>query len=366
MRATQPDAVQSPMTRLHLSGNRRALGEPRLAASLPRLRFRCYPHLQRRLRAILILLCLPLPGCTHLLGPDTAAPVLRRAEPEQGGRYFLYVPSSYDRTQAWPLVVVCHGAFPDSPEAQIQAWADLAESRGFLLAAPALTSAVGLSAPKAAKQLPRLRRDEAHVLGIVQHVRGGYTISDDRIVLYGWTGGAVAALHIALRHPDLFRAVAVVQPKFDAAYFVEADNNVDHAQPVYLHYGANDSFTGKHGRRCAEYLRQIGVDLHDTTIGTPRAEELRGVVSFYERVIREPWVRIAMHPGPSGNPRERRFVLHSNRSVSRYRWSFGDGDESPVAEPTHTYAEAGAYAVSVMVYDDAGRKHTRTLDVLIP
>lgn len=366
MRLTHPPVVAPPTTQSRSSNNLPPLAGPRFATALPGSRYWWYPRPRCRQSAILILLGLSLPGCAHLLGPDTAAPVLRRAEPEQGGRYFLYVPSSYDRAQAWPLVVVCHGTFPDSPEAQIQAWADLAESRGFLLAAPELTSSVGLSVPKAAKQLPRLRHDEAHILGIVQHVRGGYTISDDRVVLYGWAGGTVAALHIALRHPDLFRAVAVVQPKFDASFFVEADNNVDHAQPVYLHYGANDSITGKHGRRCAEWLRQIGVNLHDSTIGTPRAEELRAVVSFYERVIREPWVRIVMHPGPSGNPHERRFVLHSNRPVSRYRWSFGDGDESPVAEPTHTYAKAGAYSVSVMVHDDTGQQHTRTLDVMIP
>lgn len=331
---------------------------------LPGSRTRSHPRVCRP--AILAILSLTLPGCAHLLGPDTAAPVLRRAEPEHGGKYLLYVPSSYDRTQAWPLVVVCHGAFPDSPDAQLQAWADLAESRGFLLAAPKLTSAVGLAVPKAPKELPRLRRDEAHILGMVQHVRGGYTVSDDRIFLYGWAGGAVPALRVALRHPDLFRALAVVQPKFDAAFLAEADNAVDHAQPVYLHYGANDSFTGKHGRRCAEWLRQSGVSLHDSTIGTPRADDGRAVVSFYERVIREPWIRIAAYPGPSGNPRERRFALHGNRPITRYRWSFGDGDESPVAEPTHVYAQAGTYRISVLVHDAADHQHTRTLDVQIP
>lgn len=45
-------------------------------------------------------------------------------------------------------------------------------------------------------------------------------------------------------------------------------------------------------------------------------------------------------------------------TISTYAWDFGDGNTSAVQSPTHTYASAGAYNVSLTVTDDDGTSST--------
>src|SRR3990172_2443966 len=87
----------------------------------------------------LLMICLPLTGCSEYTDPNVPEPIRPFVEPQFGGEYLLYRPSSYDRNKAWPLIVVCHSSFPDSPNRRIRAWTQLAESHGFLLVAPRLT-----------------------------------------------------------------------------------------------------------------------------------------------------------------------------------------------------------------------------------
>ena len=42
----------------------------------------------------------------------------------------------------------------------------------------------------------------------------------------------------------------------------------------------------------------------------------------------------------------------------QYRWDFGDGEQSSLASPTHTYAANGTYAVSLTITDARGQSVT--------
>ena len=55
------------------------------------------------------------PGCSQLIDPNVPAPLRDLVEPVLGREYLLYRPSHYDREYDWPLIVVCHTSFPDSP-----------------------------------------------------------------------------------------------------------------------------------------------------------------------------------------------------------------------------------------------------------
>jgi len=52
-------------------------------------------------------------------------------------------------------------------------------------------------------------------------------------------------------------------------------------------------------------------------------------------------------------------------TISSYAWNFGDGSTSTVASPSHTYAAAGTYTVSLTVTDNTGATNTKTASVTV-
>ena len=74
-------------------------------------------------------------GCSPYVDSRVPEPIRPVVEPVLGREYLLYRPSGYDKRLTWPLIVVCHGAFPDNPNRQIRVWTELAESDGFLVLA---------------------------------------------------------------------------------------------------------------------------------------------------------------------------------------------------------------------------------------
>jgi len=75
---------------------------------------------------------------------------------------------------------------------------------------------------------------------------------------------------------------------------------------------------------------------------------------------------VAVAPTGLHNPLEMRFRLLSAAVPSRFRWQFGDGDESPVAEPVHAFAKPGTYRVTVTVEWPKSGPHTRIVDLNVP
>jgi predicted esterase len=309
-----------------------------------------------------------LAGCSQLTAPNTLEPIRPVIEPKYGNEYLLYRPSNYDAQLAWPLVVVCHGSFTDSPKRQIAHWTDLAESRGFLVVAPRLAGAKGMLPPKAPKQLALQRQDEQNILAAIRHVRAGQTISSDRIFIHGYAGGAYPALHTGLKHPELFRAVSLISPKFKSDYMTDVSDRADPHQPVCVSYSnSTDAITGKHAHDCADWLRSKGTTLFENSLSPGRPSDTRQTVEFYEEVTRNhPWLRIRAFTAGDDNPLAIRFKLRSSYTPSRYRWDFGDGDESPVAEPIHIYAQPGTYLVTVTTENHKGREDIRRVHLDVP
>ena len=50
-------------------------------------------------------------------------------------------------------------------------------------------------------------------------------------------------------------------------------------------------------------------------------------------------------------------------TVASWNWNFGDGTSATIANPSHTYATAGVYTVTLTVTDDTGLTNTRTQTV---
>jgi len=306
------------------------------------------------------LLSLPLiSGCASLIDPNVPEAIRAFKDPSLQREYLLYRPSAYTRERTWPLIVVCHGGFPDSPNAQIRDWDRLAERYGFLVLAPRLTSG--------GKPGEKQRDDEAHLLAAIQHVRAGHSVSDDRILMFGVGTGAYAALSAALRQPDLFRAVAVTDPRLTAEDLSAMKTAIDPYQPIFLRYNARDVITGRRAQQCVDALRSNTPSMRVDTFGASRETNAQRIVEFFQDAIRnEPWLHIRALPGESGSLLEVHFKLRSSFTPDALYWQFGDGAESTQPEPVHAYLAPGVFDIRLTARKSKSPQIVRTVILRVP
>ena len=275
-------------------------------------------------------------ACSQYIDPNVPEPIRPFVAPESGGEYLLYRPSNYDRRQSWPLVVVCHGSFPDSPIRQIREWTQHAEENGFLVVAPKLIGSRSWLPRATAERIVQEGSNKQRVLAAVRHVRAGHNVSEDRIFIHGWSDGGGAALRAGLDHPALFRAITLLAPKFDSAGVRALGDGIDPYQPIYLRYDVGDALTGRNAQRCAEWLRSHRAKLSVDSRGSANRSSTMSAVEFLRSVIRtEPWIQIRAVPAPEEGPLAIRFKLRCSGVPAHLFWEFGDGDTSSVAEPIH-------------------------------
>lgn len=321
---------------------------------------------QAKALALLVLIAF-LPGCSQLMGPNVPQEITKLTEPETEREYLLYKPLSYKASEKWPLIIVCSGGIAGSPKSEIGHWAELAESRGFVVAAPTFKAKRNPDAEKGDKKLLKILDDEKHILGVVQHVRAGHNISNDRVFIHGWSNGAIPALYVGLKHPEIFRAISVANPPYEPGAIPIPETAIDHYQPVNLVYQQADMITGKKGRQLRDWLRSIGVALKDEVTGKVKSEDAARFIGFYEEVIRKTaWIRVTSAKAGTKNPLELRFKSHTMDEPTSYRWDFGDGDSSPVAEPIHAFAKPGSYRVTVTLQGLRNGPHERVISVSVP
>jgi poly(3-hydroxybutyrate) depolymerase len=131
--------------------------------------------------------------------------------------FHMYVPSAYNGTRAFPLIIALHGlggtedSFFDNYDKKFPA---LAEQRGYLVAAP-LGYRVdgsygwGLGDPPADPTIRRSQElSELDVMQVLQLVRQHYKVDESRIYLSGHSMGGIGTWKIAAKYPDLWAAIA--------------------------------------------------------------------------------------------------------------------------------------------------------------
>jgi poly(3-hydroxybutyrate) depolymerase len=307
-------------------------------------------------------------GCPQYRNWDVPGEIQQVKEPAQGGEYFRYVPTTYDAPKKWALIVVCHGTeWFDTAQRQIRDWVKLAEEREFLVIAPKLKGVNALALVSPEGQIELQREDEKRILACVAHMRGAYNIGDDRIFLTGWSAGGYAVLHTGLSNPDVFRAIAVLQGNFNPDYFSGVGREIDPYQPVYVLRGSSDVLTGKHGERCVDWLHEHRAAVTEHEVGGSHQNHPKLAYDFFERVARGvPWLHIRALPAEADEPMSVQFSTRSSFEPVRYQWSFGDGQESPIASPGHTYADKGTYTVSLDAEMANGTVARRAIELELP
>jgi poly(3-hydroxybutyrate) depolymerase len=210
-------------------------------------------------------------------------------------RYRIFVPVGYDATRRYPLVIAIHsgagaGTYFDweasfstdgtaSKENQLKR---LAQERGYIVACP---SGSGGSFGEFLSP-----RGEADVLDVLRRVQSVYSVDPQRVFLAGWSVGSDAVWHIAMGHPELFRAIA---PVAGSAEWLDRDKTRNAARlGILFSAGASDPSVVE-ARRTSALAKQLlanfsYVEYPETTHDAVWTKALSAVFDFFD----------ATHPKP--------------------------------------------------------------------
>jgi poly(3-hydroxybutyrate) depolymerase len=195
--------------------------------------------------------------------------------------YRMYVPTTYDRTRAYPLIIALHGVtrtedwFFDSND---RAFAPLAERHGYIVASPFGYRTDGGygwgvdNPPADADTRQRQERSEADVMRVLALVRQTYQIDDSRIYLVGHSMGAGGTWKIAAKYPDIWAAVAPIAGSGDPATL----DRLKHVPAIVVHGDADNTVNVEGSRRMVARAKTLGMTVeyievaggtHDGVVG---------------------------------------------------------------------------------------------------
>jgi poly(3-hydroxybutyrate) depolymerase len=194
--------------------------------------------------------------------------------------YLMYVPAGYDKSRAYPLVVMLHGtgegAFLPVTSPAHQQFLEACEKHGFILVAPNGRNLADKDSPKPNFGASLYMNDgEQDVLQVINLVRKACRIDSSRIYLTGESMGGWGAWYLGSRHPDLFAAIAPVCGWGIGAFKDLKSPPVDLAglknMPVYAFHGDKDPVVP------ASETRKMVASLKAMSTAEVLYEELPGV-----------------------------------------------------------------------------------------
>jgi len=306
-------------------------------------------------------------GCPVMTSLPTKGEIKENTLPSGGEKYYLYVPSTYDRRRSYPVVIACHGTNPwDTAWAQISEWAQFGEEHEIIVAAPVLEGTHGDIVPSVAGQIEKEKADERTILDLVSRLKASYNVAEEQVFLTGWSAGSFAVLYTGLRNPDVFRALAIRQGNFKADYVDVEPSRMDRWQPIFIYYGNTDLLRPE-SLECITWLRDKNMFVEQLEVpGSHKRLDVALSWNFFKKIAKErPWIRLRVAKVDLRNRRLVKFWCESKPAFTRIVWSFGDGERSEEAGPTHEYAKAGVYEVSAKVSLRGGKTYTRKTTVRI-
>ncbi len=134
-------------------------------------------------------------------------------------KYSLYLPRSYTSDKAFPLVVALHGlGSSDRAIIRYPRFTRYAEKHGYIIVAPMGYNSRGWYGMRGRggggrrdpKNLGEL--SEKDVMNVMAIVRKEFTIDNDRIYLMGHSMGGGGTLHLGIKYPTIWAALAPLAP----------------------------------------------------------------------------------------------------------------------------------------------------------
>ncbi|MFP5304869.1 MAG: alpha/beta hydrolase family esterase, partial [Gammaproteobacteria bacterium] len=152
-------------------------------------------------------------------GAAAAASFTRHTD--QTLEYWVFEPSSYDGSRAYPLVVYLHGCNQTAPDVAVGTrWNAVAEANGALVLYPSQRS--GLIAPltqgnqtrcwnfHSPNDIVRERGEAKLIADVTRHVAATWNVDPNRIFISGASAGGAMVPVMAATYPDLYAAAAVL------------------------------------------------------------------------------------------------------------------------------------------------------------
>jgi polyhydroxybutyrate depolymerase len=165
-------------------------------------------------------------------------------------RYLLYVPKTYDRSKATPLVISIHPAATwPAVEMNISRWNELAEQHGFIVVYPAGSGAFfdGFSpGPHVWPMGPHsLGRDVRFISDLIDKLEAEYNIDPERIYADGMSNGGGMAFALSCKLSDRIAAVGAVAAAQQLPWVQCGDSK---PVPTVAFHGTADRFAPYQGR----------------------------------------------------------------------------------------------------------------------
>ena len=180
--------------------------------------------------------------------------------------YALYVPKSFSPKKKSPLIVALHGL--NSYPRQILGYPGFvrrAEKHGYILVAPMGYNRRGWYG-SLGKGGGRRRSDpenlgelsEKDVLNVLELTRKHFPIDSNRIFLFGHSMGGGGAMHLAIKYPQIWAAMAPVAPA--ASRRLRGLEKAKHI-PAIVIQGDKDRLVSARGtRRWSEKMKELGME----------------------------------------------------------------------------------------------------------
>lgn len=193
--------------------------------------------------------------------------------PETGAEvpYALFVPSTYDASREWPLIVALHGlGRPFDWMMGYDGFIDMAEQGGYIVVAPlgyhprAWYGSRGYGVPGgAAREGERLPENlgalsEQDVMNVLGIARERFRIDTTRIYLWGHSMGGAGAYHMAATFPDIWAAVAVAAPAPQQAR-IDDLTKFRHIPVLVLHGDQDATVPVEQSRTWVARMRELGM-----------------------------------------------------------------------------------------------------------
>jgi polyhydroxybutyrate depolymerase len=220
--------------------------------------------------------------------------------------YEVYVPTRYDASKPTPLIIALHGLGSNPTQLiRYQGLTDLAEDRGYIVAAPMGYNTGGWYGSQGAGA-PRVGRgnetdvpanlgelSELDVMNVLGMMQKEFNIDPARTYLFGHSMGGGGTWHLGMKNPGIWAALALAAP---AIYSSPDELIAITTTPVIVIQGDNDRLVDVAvTRRWVEKMKALGMTYQyvevpggsHTDIITANPENMKKIFDFFDKARRK-------------------------------------------------------------------------------